>query len=113
MELLRLLRQFDGSHYKTLETDINLLLEQISAKKLSIHDLTAMFLVMGIKRASKDNPAWRDAHLAIIKLQPSSWDKLAGEPDRLLLFARPKMPSTSWNLALTLSPPVSRISMEY
>ena len=34
MELLRLLRQFDGSHYKTLETDINLLLEQISSEDL-------------------------------------------------------------------------------
>jgi len=88
MELLRLLQQFDGSHYKTLETDINLLLEQISAEKLSIRDLAAMGFVMGIKHVSKDNPARRDAHLAIIKLQPSSWDKLAGKPDRLLTAFR-------------------------
>jgi len=88
MELLRLLQQFDGSHYKTLETDINLLLEQISAEKLSIRDLAAMGFVMGIKHVSKDNPARRDAHLAIIKLQPSSWDKLAAKPDRLLTAFR-------------------------
>jgi len=50
MELSHLLQQFDGSHYKTLETDINLL-EQISAEKLNIRDLTAMCHVMGIKYA--------------------------------------------------------------
>ena len=38
MELFHLLQQFDGSHYKTLETGINLHLEQISAEKLSIRD---------------------------------------------------------------------------
>ena len=88
MELFHLLQQFDGSQYKTLETDINLLLEQISAEKLSIRDLTAMCLVMGIKYAGQDNPAWREAHLAIIKLLPSSWDKIDGEPDRLLTVFR-------------------------
>jgi len=34
MELLHLLQQFDGSHYKTLETDIQLLFEQISSEDL-------------------------------------------------------------------------------
>ena len=84
MELFHLLQQFDGSHYKTLETDINLLLEQISAEELSIRDLTAMCVVMGIKYAGKDNPAWREAHLVL----PSSWDKIDGEPDRLLTVFR-------------------------
>jgi len=39
--LLHLLQQFDGWHYKTLEKDINLLLEQTSPEELSIHDLIA------------------------------------------------------------------------
>jgi len=88
MELFHLLHQFDGSHYKTLESDINLLLEQISAEKLSIRDLTAMCLVMGIKYAGQDNPAWREDHLAIIKFLTSSWDKIDGKPDRLLTVFR-------------------------
>jgi len=41
LQLLHLLQQFDGSHYKTLETDIHLLLQQISSENLSIRDLTA------------------------------------------------------------------------
>jgi len=88
MELFHLLQQFDGSHYKTLETDINLLLEQISAEKLSIRDLMAMCLVTGIKYACTDNLTWREAHLTIIKLLLSSWDKIDGAPDRLLIVFR-------------------------
>jgi len=88
MELFHLLQQFDGSHYKTLETDINLLLEQISAEELSIRDLTAMCVVMGIKYAGKDKPAWREAHLAIIKFLPSSLDKIDSKPDRLVTVFR-------------------------
>ena len=83
IELLHLLQHFDGSHYRTLETDIHLLLEQISSEDLSIRDLTAMCLVMGIKFAGRNNAAWRDAHLAIIKLKPTSWEKVEGQPDRL------------------------------
>ena len=88
MELFHLLQQFDGSHYKTLETDINLILEQISAEKLSIRDLMVMCLVMDIEYAGKDNPAWREAYLAVIKLLLSSWDKINGEPDCLLTVFR-------------------------
>jgi len=40
LELLHLLQQFDGSHYKTLEADIHFLLEQISSENLSIRELT-------------------------------------------------------------------------
>ena len=47
-----------------------------------------MCLVMGIKYAGKDNPAWHEAHFAIIKLLPWSWDKIDGEPDRLLTVFR-------------------------
>ena len=83
MELLHLFQQFDGSHYKTLETDIHLLLEQISSEDLNIRDLTAMCLVMGIKFAGRNNATWHDAHLAIIKLKPTSWEKIEGQPDRL------------------------------
>ena len=83
MELLHLLQTFDGSHYRTLETDIHLLLEQISNEDLSIRDLTAMCLVMGIKFAGRNNAVWRDAHLAIIKLKPTSWEKVKEQPDRL------------------------------
>jgi len=57
MELLHLFQQFDGSHYKTLETDFHLLLEQISSEDLNIRDLTAMCLVMGIKFAGRNNAA--------------------------------------------------------
>jgi len=83
MELLHLLQQFDGSHYKTLETDIHLLLEQISSEDLSIRDLTAMCLVMGIKFVGRNNAAWHDAHIAIIKLKLTSWEKIEGQSDRL------------------------------
>jgi len=114
MELFHLLQQFDGSHYKTLETDINLLLEQISAENLSICDLTAMCLVMGIKYAGKDNPAWREAHLAIIKFLPSSWEKsMANLIVSSLSFARHKLLSTSWVLTLTFSPLAGRTYMAY
>jgi len=47
-----------------------------------------MCLVMGIKYAGKDNPAWQEAHLAIIKLLQSSWDNFFGKPDRLLTVIR-------------------------
>jgi len=84
MEFRHLLQQFDGSHYKTLKTHINLLLEQISNEELSIRDITAMCLMMGIEYVGKDNSAWRDAHLSTIKLKPTSWEKIDGDPDCLL-----------------------------
>jgi len=39
---------------------------------------------MGIKYASKDNLARRDAQLAMIQLKPTSWEKIDGQPDHLL-----------------------------
>jgi len=49
MELFHLLQQFDGSHYKTLETDISLLLEQISAGRTYMASSRPILLLRAFK----------------------------------------------------------------
>ena len=57
----------------------------ISSEDLIIRDLTDMYLVIGMKYAGKDNSACHDVHIAILKLKTTSWEKINGEPDRLLI----------------------------
>ena len=49
-----------------MQADLNSLLAQIAVDKISIHDLAAMCLVVGMKNAGLQEPLFRDAYHKII-----------------------------------------------
>jgi len=60
MVLLKLLQKFDGANFLGMEADLSLI-SQFVVDKISIHDLAAMCLVIGIKNAGLHEPLFLDA----------------------------------------------------
>ena len=86
MALLKLLQQFDGTNFLGMQADLNSLLTQIAVDKISIRDLAAMCLVVGIKNAGLREPLFRDAYHKIIQTKSTQYLQImpAKTPGRLL-----------------------------